>query len=125
MEDESPAEDPATFAPDTGGVEPGPVDEGFEDDDVDTEMARAESLQTIALIEGVRVIEPIRAGPPAIVQAAAVAATGFVAGAATAAVLGRRRTRQSLASRAAPPLGGRPVGPAQTFLVHVQQIRRP
>jgi hypothetical protein len=82
--------------------------------------------ETIALIESVRVIEPIRSGPPAIVQAAAVAATGFVAGAATAAVLGRRRARQAIGaphrqrSLPAPPLVN-----SQTFLVHVQTLRRP
>jgi hypothetical protein len=81
---------------------------------------------TIALIDGVRVIEPVRSGPPAIVQAAAVAATSFVAGAAAAAVLGRRRTRHALAApRAVPQLPAPQAGGTQTFVVQVRQIRRP
>jgi hypothetical protein len=80
----------------------------------------------IALIDGVRVIEPVRSGPPAIVQAAAVAATSFVAGAAAAAVLGRRRTRHAIAGpRAVPQLPAPQAGGTQTFVVQVHQIRRP
>jgi hypothetical protein len=85
-----------------------------------------EQVDAIAVIESVRVLEPVRSGPPPIVQAAAVAATSFVAGAATAAVLNRRRTRQSLSlPSAARALPGRPAGGTQTFLVHVRQISRP
>jgi hypothetical protein len=94
-----------------------------EDLPVDVELEPGEA---IALIESVRVIEPIRSGPPTIVQAAAVAATGFVAGAATAAVLGRRRTRQAVAvPRAQRSLPTQPLISSQTFLVHVQTYRRP
>jgi len=82
--------------------------------------------EAIALIESVRVIEPIRSGPPTIVQAAAVAATGFVAGAATAAVLARLRTRQAVAvPRAQRSLPAQPLISSQTFLVHVHTYRRP
>ena len=82
--------------------------------------------EAIALIESVRVIEPIRSGPPAIVQAAAVAATGFVAGAAAAAVLGRRRTRQTVGvPRSRSSLPAQPLVSSQTFLVHVHTFRRP
>jgi hypothetical protein len=41
-----------------------------------------------------RTVEPVRAPAPPLRQVAAVAATGFVAGAATAAVIGRRRARR-------------------------------
>jgi hypothetical protein len=69
-----------------------------------------------------------RAGPPpgaALVQTAAVAATGFVAGVATAAVLGRRRQR-----RLAAPAGREaPAGPVRalshrTYLVDVHLLER-
>jgi hypothetical protein len=82
--------------------------------------------EAIALIESVRVIEPTRSGPPAIVQAAAVAATGFFAGAATAAVLGRRRMRQGVGVSPSPrSLSAQPLVSSQTFLVHVHTFRRP
>lgn len=96
------------------------------------ERFEREPLEEIALIESVRVIEPARSSPPAIVQAAAVAATGFVAGAATAVALSRRRSRQalpvprSLRQPLLPGPGSRPAaGDSQTFLVHVQTLRRP
>ena len=60
---------------------------------------QAELVDGVVVLASVRALEPVREGPPAFVQVAAVAATGFVAGAATAAVLGRHRSR-SLARRA-------------------------
>jgi hypothetical protein len=97
--------------------------EGEPVDGMPLEVAPGEA---IALIESVRVIEPIRSGPPAIVQAAADAATGFVAGAATAAVLGRRRTRQTVGvPRSRRSLPAQPLVSSQTFLVHVHTFRRP
>ena len=57
------------------------------------------------------------------VQAAALAATGFVAGAATVAVVSRRRTKR--ARREAQE--GRPVGEivsSNSFLVDVHLLRR-
>ena len=46
------------------------------------------------VLASARAIEPVRPAGPPLRQVAAVAATGFVAGAATAAVLGRHRTRR-------------------------------
>jgi hypothetical protein len=83
-----------------------------------------EPVEAIALIESVRVIEPVRSAPPALVQAAAAAATGFVAGAATVAVLSRRRTgRALLAPRPRLP-SLRSEGETRTFLVQVRTLRR-
>jgi hypothetical protein len=105
-----------------------------EEDGFDATGSRGQfaPLEEIALVESVRVIEPARNSPPAIVQAAAVAATGFVAGAATAVALSRRRSRQALPAPRGwrqpllPPPGSRPApGDSQTFLVHVQTLRRP
>lgn len=101
-----------------------------------------ELVDAVAVIETVGAVERIRVGPPPLVQAAAAAATGFVAGAATVAVLGRRREgRRALgrpATRGLPgPFGVRRLpaprpeglprdGAAQTFLVHVYALgRRP
>ena len=81
--------------------------------------------ESIALVESVRVVEPVRSGPPALVQAAAAAATGFVAGAATAAVLSRRRAGQPLLSSRSPRrLPAPQASGTQTFLVRVQTLRR-
>jgi hypothetical protein len=52
-----------------------------------------EVVEGVVVLAAARPLEPLRAGPPPFVQVAAVAATGFVAGAATAAVLGRRFSR--------------------------------
>ena len=62
--------------------------------------AQHEVVDGVVVLSSVRTIERARENPPPFVQAAAVAATGFVAGAATAAVLGRRLSR-SQARRAA------------------------
>ena len=51
-----------------------------------------EVVEGVIVIATPRRLEPLREGPP-LRQVAAVAATGFVAGAATAAVLGRRLSR--------------------------------
>ncbi len=60
----------------------------------------------------------------ALAQTAAVAATGFVAGVATAAVLGRRRQRR-LARPAAPPPGGSlQVVSSRSYLVDVHVLER-
>ncbi|HLW93765.1 MAG TPA: hypothetical protein VKS25_00155 [Solirubrobacteraceae bacterium] len=71
-------------------------DEGLRADDltaseplVDEEL---EVVEGVVVLAGARTIEP-REGPTPLVTVAAAAATGFVAGAATAAVLGRSLSR--------------------------------
>jgi hypothetical protein len=61
------------------------------------------------------------------VQAAAVAATGFVAGAATFAVMNRHRARKlARLARSAPrrPFD-LPIAGSRTYLVHVHTIGKP
>jgi hypothetical protein len=73
----------------------------------------------------VRPLEPAR--PPAgvaLVQTAAVAATGFVAGVATAAVLGRRRQRRLGRPAPARPAGTLEVVSSRTYLVDVHVLER-
>jgi hypothetical protein len=74
----------------------------------------------VPVLAEVRPIEPVPVAStlPA-VQAAAMAATGFVAGAATLAVVRRRHARR-LARRNMLPVSG-----SRTFLVHVHRIGRP
>ena len=84
-----------------------------------------ETSEELVLVETVRVIEPVRSSPPALAQAAAAAVTGFVAGAATVAVLSRRRGSQALLAPRRPTPALRPYGEVQTFLVSVRTLRRP
>jgi hypothetical protein len=92
-----------------------------------------EVVDGVVVIANVRALAGVREGPPPFVQVAAVAATGFMAGAATAAVFGRRLSRsQSRRSAAASSLDGRParqlpgfeVVASQRFLVDVHTLAR-
>jgi hypothetical protein len=56
-------------------------------------VEQAEIVEGVIVLAEARALEPVREGPPQFVTVAAVAATGFFAGAATAAALGRRRSR--------------------------------
>jgi hypothetical protein len=87
------------------------------------ELEPEETVDGLPVLADVRAIE---APPPTVlpaVQAAAAAATGFVAGAATLAVMRRHRVRK-LASRQR-GLPGLPVSGRRTFLVDVYVIGRP
>jgi hypothetical protein len=68
--------------------------------------------------------EPVRqaALPVPAVQAAALAATGFVAGAATAAMVARRRARPSRRRRKKSAIGE--IVGSNSFLVDVHLVRR-
>jgi hypothetical protein len=57
------------------------------------EEQAVEVVDGVVVLAEVRALDSVREGPPPFVQVAAVAATGFVAGAATAAVLGRHFSR--------------------------------
>jgi hypothetical protein len=92
------------------------------DDDLEAELiTEVEVIDAGALVVG-RSRLPIGRGAPqgaALVQTAAVAATGFVAGVATAAVLGRRRQR-----RLAEPSGPLQAVSRRTYLVDVHLLER-
>jgi len=79
----------------------------------------------VPVLAEVRPIEraPMSAALPA-VQAAAVAATGFVAGAATLAVVRRRHARRIAGRKPGRALEMLPVTGTRTFLVHVHRIGR-
>jgi hypothetical protein len=89
---------------------------GIEEDDV-------EVVDGLPVVAEPRVIEPTRAAVPAR-QAAALAATGFVAGAATVAVVQRRRGRVSRRRRRKAAALGEIVA-SNSFLVDVHLLRRP
>jgi hypothetical protein len=86
-----------------------------------------EEVDGLPVLAEVRPIEP--AQPPALpaVQAATVAATGFIAGAATVALVMRRNARRVGRLQAAARGNGEegPLPGVRTFLVHVHVLGRP
>ena len=94
--------------------------------DEDGELAEGEVVDGLPVVtDGGVVEEPVAAGPlssPS-VQAAALAATGFVAGAATVAVVKRHRSKKALKKRKkAGPLGE--IVGSNSFLIDVHLLRR-
>jgi hypothetical protein len=87
-----------------------------------------EAIDGLPVVSEVRVIEPASSATLPAVQAAAAAATGFVAGAATLAVMRRHRTRKlARLQRNAPrrPFDMLPIVGSRTFLVDVHLIGKP
>ena len=93
------------------------------DDDVQTPADEGEVVDGLPVVSEPRVLEPVRVGQVPAVQAAALAATGFVAGAATVAVVHRRRSRVSRRRRKNKGVIGEIVN-SNSFLVDVHLIRR-
>ena len=98
--------------------------------DPDEDPEQSEVVDGVVVLASARAIEPVRESSPPLRQVAAVAATGFVAGAATAAVLGRRLARQAARrSAAAHPsprasLDGLEVVATRRFIVDVHTLAR-
>ncbi len=90
--------------------------------------AAEETVDGLPVLAQVRAIEPAqRASLPA-VQAAAAAATGFVAGAATVALVRRHGARKlARAQRRSPrrPIDMLPIVGSRTFLVDVHLLAKP
>jgi hypothetical protein len=93
----------------------------------ETDVIEEETADAMPVLVDVRPIEPATPTPLPAIQAAAVAATGFVAGAATMALMKRHAARKLAQTQALRRGGERwPVaGPGRTFLVHVHMIGRP
>jgi hypothetical protein len=87
----------------------------------ETDEDEGEVVDGLPVVSEPRVIEATRATVPAR-QAAALAATGFVAGAATVAVVSRRRSRLPRRRRKAAGLGQ--IVSSNSFLVDVHLLRR-
>jgi hypothetical protein len=89
-----------------------------------------EVVDGVIVLADVRAVEPLRHGPSPFVQTAAVAATGFVAGAATAAMLGRRfsraQARRTGTTSGPSPRGYEPleVVGSRRFIVDVHTLSR-
>jgi hypothetical protein len=93
------------------------------DDDVEEVREEGEVVDGLPVVSEPRVLEPARVGQVPAVHAAALAATGFVAGAATVAVVHRRRNRVSRRRRKNKGVLGEIVN-SNSFLVDVHLIRR-
>lgn len=96
--------------------------------------ALEETVDGVPVLAEVRAIEPpAPSSPPAaislpVVQAAAVAATGFVAGAATLALVRRHSARKLARARpraARRAVEGLPIVGTRSFLVDVHLIAKP
>jgi hypothetical protein len=87
------------------------------------EPDEGEVVDGLPVVAESRAIEPARAFVPAR-QAAALAATGFVAGAATVAVVHRRRSRLPRRKRRKFAGGLGEIVASNSFLVDVHLIRR-
>ena len=94
----------------------------YESEDIPSEAEVVDGLPVPA--DAAPLPEPVRqaALPVPAVQAAALAATGFVAGAATAAVVARRRARPSRRRRKKSAIGE--IVGSNSFLVDVHLVRR-
>jgi hypothetical protein len=84
-----------------------------------------ETVDGLPVLAEVRPIEPVARPALPAVQAAAAAATGFVAGAATVALVRRRGTRKLARSQRRRPLDMLPIVGSRTFLVDVHLIAKP
>jgi hypothetical protein len=95
----------------------------------DTELVEDEEVvDGLPVLAEVRTIEPSSPASLPAVQAAAAAATGFVAGAATIALFRRRSARRLARGRVTGqrgPNGGLPIVGTRSFLVDVHLIAKP
>ena len=89
------------------------------DEDTERHDEEPEVVDGEIVLASARAIEPARPAGPPLRQVAAVAATGFVAGAATAAVLGRHRARRR-AGTPAPAADTTRVVTSGRFVVYVR-----
>jgi hypothetical protein len=97
----------------------------MEPQDAEPAAGEPEVVEGVIVLASARTIEPLREPAPPMRRLAAVAATSFVAGAATAAVVGRRVARTQQARRATAP-GTIPVEAIVTrrLYVHVHTLAR-
>jgi len=103
------------------------MDEPREDANADDSAPAEEVVDGLPVLAGdPRVLEPSVPAAAAVParQAAALAATGFVAGAATVAIVHRRRTRLRPAKRRKKAGGIGEIVTSNSFLVDVHLLRR-
>jgi hypothetical protein len=89
------------------------------------EPLEEETVDGLPVLADVRPIEPIVHPALPAVQAAAAAATGFVAGAATVALVRRHSARKLARTHRRRPVDMLPVIGSRTFLVDVHMLAKP
>jgi hypothetical protein len=85
----------------------------------------AEMVDGVAVLSEVRAIEPVQSAALPAAQAAAVAATGFVAGAATLVLMRRHATRKLARSRLRRGMDALPIAGTRSFLIDIHLIAKP
>jgi pyridoxal biosynthesis lyase PdxS len=91
----------------------------------DQDAAEVVDALDVVVVDEAAVLAPVRSSAVPAVQAAALAATGFVAGAATVAVVSRRRNRGALKRRKKKKGGAiGEIVSSNSFLVDVHLLRR-
>jgi hypothetical protein len=93
--------------------------------DVEAPVVAEETVQGMPVLAEVRAIQAHAPVSMPAVQAAAVAATGFVAGAATLALVRRHSARKLARSRPRRALDALPIVGSRSFLVDVHLIAKP
>jgi hypothetical protein len=101
--------------------QPDPAESGAEAELVLDE----ETVEGVAILSEVRAIEPAPSPALPAVQAAAVAATGFVAGAATLALMRRHATRKLARSGLRRGVDALPIVGTRSFLIDIHLIAKP
>jgi hypothetical protein len=93
-------------------------------EEVVVEQGQEETVDGLPVLAEVRTIERVVPAALPAVQAAAAAATGFVAGAATLALVKRRSARKVARSQRR-PVNMLPIVGSRTFLVDVHLVGKP
>jgi len=84
-----------------------------------------ETVDGVPVLAEVRAIEPAQSPALPTVQAAAAAATGFVAGAATLVLMRRHATRKLARSRLRRGMDALPIAGTRSFLIDIHLIAKP
>jgi hypothetical protein len=89
------------------------------------EILEEEAVDGVPVLSEVRALGPVAPAALPAVQAAAAAATGFVAGAATLALMRRRTARKLTRSRLRRGVDALPIAGTRSFLIDIHLIAKP
>jgi hypothetical protein len=89
------------------------------------ELLEEEAVDGVPVLSEVHAIEPVAPTTLPAVQAAAAAATGFVAGAATIALIRHHTARKVARSRLRRGVDALPIAGTRSFLIDIHLIAKP